>query len=301
MKQLLLLILITISIHSCKTAQQESNQHDKHQRITTNHITDLTPIITETSGLEYYKKQIITHNDSGDSPTLYFLDTLGNLLYHKTYKNMIAIDWEDVTKDKEFLYIADIGNNYGDRKDLSILKIALTDLQNEDATVTRLNINYPNQKSFERGAQNHPYDAESIVAIEENIYLFSKDWKDQTTIIYKLDKAKQRQIAQKITSYHIKGLVTGATYDGTNTVTVCGYNNNLTPFIYKINYSNGEFEFLKKEELLIEGGAQVEGIISIHNDRNKETYYLSSEAANIKLGEDEALTSSQLYKVMRFK
>ncbi|WP_405378047.1 hypothetical protein [Nonlabens sp. Asnod3-A02] len=301
MKQLVLIILIALSIHSCKTVQQESNPHDKPQRITTNHVTDLAQIITETSGLEYYQNQIITHNDSGDTPTLYFLDTLGNLLYHKTYKHMTAIDWEDVTKDDEYLYIADLGNNYGDRKDLTIFKIALTDLQNENATVTRLNINYPDQKSFERGEQNHPYDAESIVAVEENLYVFSKDWKDQTTIIYKIDKNKQRQTAQNITSYNIKGLVTGATYNGSNTVTVCGYNSNLIPFVYRINYQNGKFEFAKKEELLIEGGAQIEGIISIHSDSNKETYYLSSEATNIKLGEDEALTTSQLYKVKWLK
>ncbi|PPK96285.1 hypothetical protein LY01_00101 [Nonlabens xylanidelens] len=301
MKQLVLIILIALSIHSCKTVQQESNRHDKPQRITTNHVTDLAQTITETSGLEYYQNQIITHNDSGDTPTLYFLDTLGNLLYHKTYKHMTAIDWEDVTKDDEYLYIADLGNNYGDRKDLTIFKIALTDLQNENATVTRLNINYPDQKSFERGEQNHPYDAESIVAIEENLYVFSKDWKDQTTIIYKIDKNKQRQTAQNITFYNIKGLVTGATYNGSNTVTVCGYNSNLIPFVHRINYQNGKFEFAKKEELLIEGGAQIEGIISIHSDSNKETYYLSSEATNIKLGEDEALTTSQLYKVKWLK
>ncbi|MEP0479453.1 MAG: hypothetical protein ABJD23_04515, partial [Nonlabens sp.] len=232
---------------------------------------------------------------------LYFLDTLGNLLYNKTYRNMKAVDWEDITKDDEYLYIADLGNNYGDRKDLTIYKIALTDLQNEDATVTQLNIDYPDQKSFDRGEQNHPYDAESIVAVEENLYVFSKDWKDQTTIIYKIGKDKQHQTAQNITSYDIKGLVTGATYNGTNTVTVCGYNTNLIPFVYRINYQNGKFEFTKKEELLIEGGAQVEGIISINSDSNKETYYLSSEAANIKLGEDEALTTSQLYRVKWLK
>ncbi|MEO9952644.1 hypothetical protein [Nonlabens sp.] len=301
MKQLTLIILIAISTYSCKTYKQETNLQNKHQGLTIDHLKDLAPVITETSGLEYYQNQIITHNDSGDSPTLYFLDTLGNLLYNKTYRNMKAVDWEDITKDDEYLYIADLGNNYGDRKDLTIYKIALTDLQNEDATVTQLNIDYPDQKSFDRGEQNHPYDAESIVAVEENLYVFSKDWKDQTTIIYKIGKDKQHQTAQNITSYDIKGLVTGATYNGTNTVTVCGYNTNLIPFVYRINYQNGKFEFTKKEELLIEGGAQVEGIISINSDSNKETYYLSSEAANIKLGEDEALTTSQLYRVKWLK
>ena len=297
MKQLALIIVIAIATYSCKTHKQEVNLESKHKGVTIKHVKDLAPIITETSGLEYYQNQIITHNDSGDSPTLYFLDTLGNVLYNKTYKNMSAIDWEDVTKDDEYLYIADLGNNYGDRKDLTIFKIALVDLHNENAQVYQLNINYPNQQSFERGEQNHPYDAESIVAVEENLYVFSKDWKDQTTIIYKIDKNKTKQTAQIITSNNIKGLVTGATYNGSNTITVCGYNSDLTPFIYKINFDDGKFNFITKEELPITGGAQIEGIISINSDSNKDTYYLSSEAANIKLGEDEALTNSQLYKL----
>lgn len=294
----LLYLFMLIAFISCNAPKTTV---EKQKELVFKTITNLSSELTETSGLEYYQNQIITHNDSGDSPTLYFLDTLGNIKQARTYSNMKAVDWEDITRDDTNLFIADTGNNYGDRKDLIIYKIKLEDLNNENAPVEQLKISYPNQTSFMRGEQNHPYDAESLVAIEDNLYIFSKDWKDQTTIIYKFNKQDPIQKAQYITSYDIKGLVTGATFDGLNTVTICGYNSNLTPFIYEVNYSNGTFDFKTKEEILIEGGAQVEGIISTNTNSNKESYYLSSEAVNIKLGEDESLTKAQLYKLKRTK
>ena len=294
----LLYLFLLIAFISCNAPKTTV---EKQKELVFKTITNLSSELTETSGLEYYQNQIITHNDSGDSPTLYFLDTLGNIKQARTYSNMKAVDWEDITRDDTNLFIADTGNNYGDRKDLIIYKIKLEDLNNENAPVEQLKISYPNQTSFTRGEQNHPYDAESLVAIEDNLYIFSKDWKDQTTIIYKLNKQDPIQKAQYITSYDIKGLVTGATFDGLNTVTICGYNSNLTPFIYEVNYRNGTFDFKTKEEILIEGGAQVEGIISTNTNSSKESYYLSSEAVNIKLGEDESLTKAQLYKLKRTK
>lgn len=294
----LLYLFMLIAFISCNAPKTTV---EKQKELVFKTITNLSSELTETSGLEYYQNQIITHNDSGDSPTLYFLDTLGNIKQARTYSNMKAVDWEDITRDDTNLFIADTGNNYGDRKDLIIYKIKLEDLNNENAPVEQLKISYPNQTSFMRGEQNHPYDAESLVAIEDNLYIFSKDWKDQTTIIYKFNKQDPIQKAQYITSYDIKGLVTGATFDGLNTVTICGYNSNLTPFIYEVNYSNGTFDFKTKEEILIEGGAQVEGIISTNTNSSKESYYLSSEAVNIKLGEDESLTKAQLYKLKRTK
>lgn len=294
----LLYLFMLIAFISCNAPKTTV---EKQKELVFKTITNLSSELTETSGLEYYQNQIITHNDSGDSPTLYFLDTLGNIKQARTYSNMKAVDWEDITRDDTNLFIADTGNNYGDRKDLIIYKIKLEDLNNENAPVEQLKISYPNQTSFMRGEQNHPYDAESLVAIEDNLYIFSKDWKDQTTIIYKFNKQDPIQKAQYITSYDIKGLVTGATFDGLNTVTICGYNSNLTPFIYEVNYRNGTFDFKTKEEILIEGGAQVEGIISTNTNSSKESYYLSSEAVNIKLGEDESLTKAQLYKLKRTK
>lgn len=297
MQKIVFLSLLFLGLTSCKSPSNNLAAISKKNRHEILLIKNLDADLTETSGLEYYNDLIITHNDSGDQPTLYFLDQKGNLIYSKTYKNMNAVDWEDITRDDTYLYIADTGNNYGNRKDLSIYKIALEDLDNEDASVQELHISYTDQKDFTKGNQDHPYDAESLVAIENDLYLFSKDWKDQTTVIYKVNKNKKEQTAQKITSYNIKGLATGATFNGKNTVLLCGYNSSLTPFVFNIHYENGTFEFLEKQELSINGGAQVEAISYLTTKNHKEVYYFSCEAANIQLGDDEALSQAQLYEL----
>lgn len=289
-------LFVLCCIAACKTPAGKINSSGK-KNFDLNIITILDPQLTETSGLEIIEEYIITHNDSGDSPTLYFLNLKGELLFNKTYKNMQAIDWEDVTKDDSYIYIADIGNNYGNRKDLTIYKIAIEDLNNENAPVEKLHISYPDQISFKKGDQDHPYDAESIVAIDDELFVFSKDWKKQTTIIYKIDKNKAYQKAEKVSTFNVKGLITGATYNGRNKVVLSGYNSSLDAFIYEVDYSNGIFNFSKKSDLQITGGAQVEGITFLKRDSKNETYIISSEATQIKLGEDEALSPSQLYRL----
>ncbi len=283
-------------ITSCKTpAGKIITSHQSDFNLKT--VATLHPQLTETSGLEIIDDYIITHNDSGDLPSLYFLDQQGQLLYGKTYKNMNAVDWEDITKDDTHVYIADLGNNYGNRKDLTIYKIAIKDLNDENAPVEKLQISYPDQFNFKKGNQDHPYDAESIVAIENELFVFSKDWKKQTTVIYKIDKNQSLQKAQKVSEFNVKGLITGATFNGKNKVVLSGYNSSLEAFIYEINYELGNFTFIEKRELPIKGGAQVEGITFAKRINDTEIYYISSEATQIKLGQDEALSPSQLYEL----
>jgi len=303
MRILLYTLFISVVLTSCDSSKgtiEKSSLENEKPTFSFSKITALSPRLTESSGLEYMDNNLVTHNDSGDTPTIYFIDKNGKEQKSFTYKNMTAIDWEDITKDEEFLYIADIGNNYGNRKDLTIYKIALQDLEDENAPVQPLHINYPDQKSFERGDQDHPYDAESIVAIGDYLYVFSKDWKDQTTIVYQIDKNKMNQSAQKVSSFNIKGLVTGATFNGTDAVMLCGYNSNLSPFVAKVHYEDGSFMFQDKEDLDLTGGAQVEAITYTETKNGEEIYYFSCEAFNIKLGEDEAKSAAQLFQ-LRYK
>jgi hypothetical protein len=261
-------------------------------------VITLDSIYTETSGLEIYKNTIITHNDSGDLPSLYFLDLAGKGIGDVTYDNMYAIDWEDITKDKTHLYVADIGNNYGDRKDLAIYKIALTDLTDKNAPVQKLSITYPDQIIFDRNEQQHPYDAESIVAIDDSLYLFSKDWKGLSTVVYQIDKNSSSQIAKVIMTNPVNGLITGATFNGTDRVMLCGYTSTLDPFIVPVSYSKGSFTIHKKIMLPLKNGAQIEAITYVDTDTSgNEIYYLSSEAVHLQLGDDEATSDAQLYKL----
>ena len=84
---------------------------------------DLPQTVKETSGLLVVDGKIITHNDSGDAANLYELDSVtGNLLRTINITNATNVDWEDIALDDTHIYVADIGNNNGNRTDLTIYK-----------------------------------------------------------------------------------------------------------------------------------------------------------------------------------
>ena len=90
--------------------------------------TQLPKKINETSGLEYFDGQLITHNDSGDDPLLYGFSKTGALLETYVVEDAENHDWEDIAMDDRYLYISDSGNNFGNRKNL---KIIITGLLNK--------------------------------------------------------------------------------------------------------------------------------------------------------------------------
>ena len=303
MKYLVFTVFTCFLLIACKNAQirLQTPKEEKNTALpfTFEKITTLDKKYTETSGLEYLNYEIITHNDSGDLPRIHFLDTLGNGIRQTQFNKMKAIDWEDICRDQQYLYIADIGNNYGDRRDLTIYKTPLESLDTGDAQVYKLHIAYPDQAIFERNEQRHPYDAESLVSVGNYLYVFSKDWKELSTVVYRINKSSLNQQAERITSHPIKGLVTGATFDHQDTIVLCGYSSNLIPFVVKVTFKNENFEFGEKYELPISNGAQVEAITYAYTRNDgKQVYYLSSEAAAIQLGEDEAQSDAELYKMV---
>ena len=76
----------------------------------------LPKIINETSGLEFYNNNFITHNDSGGEPSLYVFNEMGEVietigLDKNPDFEIENNDWEDITNDNEYLFVADTGNN----------------------------------------------------------------------------------------------------------------------------------------------------------------------------------------------
>ena len=103
----------------------------------------LSNTIEETSGLEIIDNMLITHNDSGGEPVLYYLNKKGEIVETRKIKGVKNNDWEDVTKDDEFIYVANMGNNFDTRKNLSIIKIPIKKSLNEK--VELINFLYPEQ------------------------------------------------------------------------------------------------------------------------------------------------------------
>ena len=145
-------------------------------------ISRLSKKVNETSGLELINGNFLTLNDSGDEPALYTFDKEGKNLSVSLIKGAQNRDWESLASDEKYIYIGDIGNNKGNRKDL---KIYLIDF--DFKLIDSINFNYNNQLKFKKKKKNR-FDAEALVSIEDSLMIFSKNRKDLTTEVYSLPK-----------------------------------------------------------------------------------------------------------------
>lgn len=295
--RLLLLTCLIGSASSC-SVQQIVKDPGTSLLVSFQTIRDLDSEITETSGLETYNNQLLTHNDSDDSATIYFLNTDGTIEGRTTYNRLRNVDWEDMAIGNNHLFIADIGNNYGDRKDLVIYKIPMGNLSDPDIQPETIPLSYQAQKSFERNNQHHSFDGEALVYVNDELLLFSKDWINFTTDVYSIKEASGKQNLQRTEQFEVNGLITGATYNGSNRIVLCGYNSNLEPFVVLLSVDKGSLKLEQRITLPLKDGAQVEAITFFEKIDNSEVYYLTSEAVRIQLGEDEARSDGQLYKLV---
>ena len=233
----------------------------------------LSKTIEETSGLEIINNMLITHNDSGGEPALYYLDKKGKIVETRKIKGVKNNDWEDITKDDEFIYIANMGNNFDTRKNLSIIKIPIK--KSSDETVEIINFLYPEQKKFNTIYSKSQYDGEGIVSIKDDLIIFTKNKLKKITEIYSLPKTSGNYEAKIISSIDVKSIVTGSDYNNqlkllalTSTVDFKKY---FLILIKDFSLENKEHE-IETYEIPI-GKTQVEAVKII----NKNTFWISSE------------------------
>jgi hypothetical protein len=79
------------------------------------------------------------HNDSGDQPHLYAINSKGQLLAKFLVSGAKAVDWEDLASGpgpdgKPALYIADTGNNSLSRSELTLYRVAEPNLSKVSAS-----------------------------------------------------------------------------------------------------------------------------------------------------------------------
>ncbi len=292
-------ICIIALLAACKSSRNTASRlPEKPVLLSFEVVRDLNLDITETSGLVSYNNYLLTHNDSGDGPDIFVMDTLGVIKTKKTFTHLTNVDWEDIDASKTELFIADTGNNYGNRNDLKIYKMPWSTFEQQAGAVDSMTVIYKNQESFEILPQQHPYDAEAITYYNDQLLLFSKNWVDFTTEIYQVAWQNQNGPQEYTQSLKVNGLITGATNNGKDRVVLCGYNSALQPFIIVLRQDDQKrFYISHRIRLPLEDGAQVEAITHFKNSNGQEIYYLTSEAVNIKLGDVEAHSPGQLYKM----
>lgn len=166
----------------------------------------LPKILRETSGLEFYRGQFITLNDSGGKPKLYSFNTAGELLNQYPIHGAVNRDWESLAADKNNFYISDTGNK-GNRKDLTIYVLDKS-LNLKDSIL----IKYKNQKKYKQRNKIR-YDAEALISIGSNLLLFSKDWKNFKTQVYLIPKKPDNYSLKSIAELEVNSLITGGDYN----------------------------------------------------------------------------------------
>ncbi|MGD9931932.1 MAG: T9SS type A sorting domain-containing protein [Mangrovibacterium sp.] len=245
-------------------------------------VTALPGAVNETSGLLYLDQRIVTHNDSGGEAALYEIDSAtGNVLRKVTVTNATNVDWEAICADDTYLYIGDFGNNSGSRTDLKIYRISLSDYreaENDVVTAETISFLYADQTDFTATSYSTNFDAEALIAVDDKLYVFTKNWGNSQTNIYAVPKTPGTYQVQKSGSINVQGLVADAAYDpGNNTLLLVGYTL-LSPFMVGIsgfsgaNFSDG---VISRRQLSTVNGYswQYEGVAF----RGQGQYYLTAE------------------------
>ena len=234
--------------------------------------TQLPEKIEETSGIEFFKNDLLTHNDSGGKPNLYRFTEQGDLINKYLIESAENNDWEDIAQDKNYLYISDSGNNKGNRKNLNIL---IVDPKRDFKKIGAITFNYRDQQNFEK-RKKHPFDAEALVATQEVLVLFSKNRKTSTTELYSIPKTSGNYTLSPKKSFDVQSLITGADYHHRlKLVALVGYIKSGEQFLYTLSsfdMENLNQVKMKKFKLPLDG-KQVEAIKII--DQNN--FWITSE------------------------
>lgn len=267
----------------------------------------LSDTVSESSGLINLGGHFFTHEDSGGEPNLYEIDTTnGRIIGVFRIKGATNVDWEDVAADDSFVYIGDFGNNAGVRKDLCIYKISISGILNKDTQITAQKIlfSYEAQKNFSNKIYQTNFDAEALVAMGDNLYIFSKNWGNFKSYVYRCSKLSGTYSLTVIDSLNALGLITGADYDAIDSqLILCGYTLN-NPFILGVKSVKGVFLFnqIKRTDFATLGSVQIEAVCKMSHMR----YLISCEKSTtnaqlyIMTINQEQMSREQLINTMEF-
>ena len=249
------------------------------QSITPTTVVDLSQDVVETSGMILLNGRLVTHNDSGDGPFLYEIDSTNGQVSRTVFVgNVGQSDWEDICHDSSYIYVADFGNNNGNRTNLRIYRIAIADyLANDTVSADTIAISYSDQTSFNSNPFFTNYDAEALIAYADSLYIFSKSWGSQQANIYPCPKQPGTYSLVKTDSVMSQGLVTGADINAANgEVWLVGYGL-FDQFLVRIeNFQGGNLSnaTVTRFDFQPPAATQVEAICAL--DANN--YYVTSEA-----------------------
>lgn len=159
--------------------------------------------IDEASGIAASKQNNIiwTHNDSGGKSRIYAVGRDGSDLGFIKLAGAIAIDWEDMSigpgpeENQDYLYIADIGDNFSKRKIKKIYRFK-EPIINLDSTATPFKIIIKDYDTIKFHYPDGKRDAESVMIDQRSGELYVVSKRDSTPHIYHINPNSEDDVAE---------------------------------------------------------------------------------------------------------
>ena len=281
---MLLMVLLTF-IPGCRFAGKPNSKPPpgNHPKLVI-HTEYLDEIVLENSGLIWYRDKLWTINDSGGDPVLFSIDMQSGKCIQAIYlvgaRNR---DWEELAQDEDHIYIFDIGNNYGRREELTIYRVfkdSIPAAGNAKIKPGIIRYRYGDREQSTGYFARSPYDCEAAFAMNDSLYLFTKDWENRQTVLYTCPASPGTYTIWPVATYEADGLVTGADISPVDSslIMLVGYKD-YVPFIWEIHgfdFGNYSMESMKRFDFPDKYDLQTEGIAIQGN----EMVYISCEMSS---------------------
>ncbi len=233
--------------------------------------------LQEQSGMVWWNGRLWIHNDGGSAPVIRALDSTGAYLQgNVSLRGATNIDWEDMSQDEAYLYIADAGNNAnGARTDLCVYRISKQDILSKKGDIEvgadRIDFQFEDQPQppVSAAPNTTDFDTEAIIARNGYIFLFTKQWTGRQTVLYKFPAQPGKQIAKRMGMLDAGGLITGAALapDG-RTLALTGYSPMLSRFIWLLYGFEGDAFFEGHRRMIrLTGPGQTESACFLDDGR----------------------------------
>lgn len=220
----LLILFYGFTVH-CKQDSKVNLQEEPQSNLVAlkaQIITRLDEKVAETSGLIHFDNSIWTINDSGNPNILYRIDPKnGSVISELRINNSENVDWEELTQDQNYIYIADIGDNSLKRDEKQIYRVKKSDAlnaKNGDSVNSDVIIfTYPDVNG-----KKTSFDAEALISYNGSLQLFTKDFFE--TNHFTISAEPGNTTAKFIEKFKSNGQVTGAAINSeNNTMVMVGY------------------------------------------------------------------------------
>jgi len=232
-------------------------------------VRPLSAEVAETSALACLpSQQFLTLNDSGNPPLLYQLNANGDITA-TIQTDATNQDWEALAIHQGQLWIADIGNNSGERTTIQLYHAPLPADRRQPMRMKSNTLRYPGPPLVNPSPYQHERDAEALVSTGSQLLLFSKNWLGPQSRVYAADTTQPTSVLTLagITA-PLPGLITDAAFSARHRVfVITGYQNfrqNPLPLLLSGDFSpflavlDMQFQLIRSVSL--DTGGQLEAI-----------------------------------------